>query len=177
MTVGSRPVLAIDPSSLKWQSPSELVGHFVDHSRDEGDCLKKSLSRGAPFTVDGYMQTQRDAVQRVRFLIRALIRNRWHPDSKHKKRTWAFAPNLFCVGMALGTNEVVTAFHNHLGWRQHGHKLFERANPTEKHKEDAFLDWLSRGEALAASAKVLLGSNISHEITDVERLHGFPAGD
>ncbi len=76
----------------------------------------------------------------------------------------------------MGTNAVVTAFHNHLECGQHSHKLFEATYPTSKTKEDAFLDWLSRGEAFAASAKVMLGSNVSHEITNVERLQGFPAG-
>lgn len=84
---------------------------------------------------------------------------------------------MFCVGMTLRTNLVVTAYHNHLECRQHEHSLFEMTHPTKHQKVDAFLDWLSRGEAFAASAKVMLGSNVTHEITDVERLHGFPAGD
>jgi len=177
LPTASKPVLAIDPNALRWQSPEELPAHFEDHKLDRGDCLKRSLSHGVPFTVDGYMQTQRDTVRKCRFLIRALIRNRRHSDSKHRQRTWAFGPNMFCVGMAMGTNDVVTAYHNHLNCRQHEHKLFEITYPTNKHKEDGFLDWLSAGESLATSAKVMLGSNVTHELTDVERLYGFPAGD
>lgn len=173
----SRPVLAVDPNALQWHKPAELPAHFAKHSLDRGDCLRKSLSRGEPFTVDGYLQTQRDTVRDCRFLMRALIRNRHYPDRTHRRCTWAFGPNMFCVAMNLRTNGIVTAFHHHLdcGCKHHGQ--FEARYPRSKDKEDAFLDWLSKGEDMAASARVMLGSSVSHEIADVERLKGFPFGD
>jgi hypothetical protein len=174
MPTVSVPVPAINPSALEWQAPAELLKHFRKHSLDQGNCLKKSLSRGVPFTIGGYLQTQKDVVGGFAFLFRALIRNRRYPDPKHQTRIWAFGSNMFCVGLSTRTEKVITAFHNHLCFSQHDHALFEAVYPSDASKEDAFLEWLSRGEAVAASAKVLLGSNVSHEITDVLRMRGFP---
>ncbi len=176
MPNASQPVLAVNPSDLRWQNDAELNRHFHDHAGDKGNCLQLSLG-SHPCTEKGYMQKQEETVRDCQFLLLALIRNRKYPDPKHKKRMWAFAPNLFCVGMALRTHKVVTAYHNHLEYGQHGHKLFEQMWPTDKQKEDAFLDWLATGVAVATSAKVMLGSTVSHEITEVERLWGFPEGE
>jgi hypothetical protein len=173
MPAVSKLVLPNNPSPLQWQSPAELPKHFRKHSLDQGNCLKKSLSRGVPFTVGGYLQTQKDIVSGFAFLFRAIIRNRRHPDPKHQTRIWAFGSNMFCVGLSPRTKKVITAFHNHLSFSRHDHSLFETAYPSDARKEDAFLEWLSRGESVAASAKVFLGTNVSHEITDVLRMQGF----
>ena len=177
MSTVSKPLLAINPSALEWQSPAELPKHFEKHSTDRGECLQQSLSKGVPFTVEGYLQTQKDVVSGFTFLFRALIRNRWHPDPTHQTRIWAFGSNMFCVALSPRTKKVITAFHNHLGFQQHGHRLFQRAHPTVPRKEDAFLEWFSVSEEAATAAKVMRGSNVSHLITNVERLHGFPAGE
>ena len=177
MPAATKPVLAINPSALEWHSPAELLEHFRKHSLDQGNCLRKSLSHGVPFTVDGYLDTQRNILRTFRFLVRALIRSRSRPNQNNQIRVWAFGSNMFCVAFSTRTHKVITAYHNHLEYGQHGHRLFERSYPTTPQKEDAFLEWLSRGEDVANSAKVLLGSNVSHEITNVSRLQGFPSGD
>lgn len=160
------------PPVLRWSRPGQLEEHFTKHVRDRDDCLKKSLG-SHPLDKGGYTQKIKETVDEPQFLLYARIRNRQPGALKHWRRKWAFAPNLFCVALDEKTDEVLSAYHNHLEFHVDHHRLFERRYKKDQDKQDAFLVWLNDGEALAASAKLMLGTTVSHKIDLVERLKGF----
>lgn len=160
------------PPVLRWSRPGALEEHFTKHVRDLDDCLKKSLG-SHPLDKRGYTQKIKETVDEPQFLFYARIRNRQPGAPENWRRKWAFAPNLFCVALNKKNGRVVSAYHNHLEFRVDHHKLFEQKYKNDQNKQDAFLVWLKHGEEIAASAKLMLGTNVSHEITDVERLKGF----
>ena len=180
MPTASQPVLRVDLNKLRWKVLPGFKIHFEKHS---SDCLETPES--LPLKEEGYRVKITETLRHHRFLLHARIEGRELPGTKtcktrktrktrrNKPRKWAFAPNLFCVALDKNTDVVITAYHNHLDYGQFGHKLFENAHRTDALKQDAFLAWLKKGEDVATSAKVMLGTNVSHEITDVERLIGF----
>ena len=177
MPTASQPVLRVDLNKLRWKVLPGFKIHFEKHS---SDCLETPES--LPLKEEGYRVKITETLRHHRFLLHARIEGRELPGTKtcktrktrrNKPRKWAFATNLFCVALDKKTDVVITAYHNHLDYGQFGHKLFENAHRTDALKQDAFLAWLKKGEDVATSAKVMLGTNVSHEITDVERLIGF----
>ena len=177
MPTASQPMLRVDLNKLRWRDHSSFKIKLDKHRRD---CLERPKS--LPLNEEGYRVKITETLRHHRFLLHARIEGRELPGTKtcktrktrrNKPRKWAFATNLFCVALDKKTDVVITAYHNHLDYGQFGHKLFENAHRTDALKQDAFLAWLKKGEDVATSAKVMLGTNVSHEITDVERLIGF----
>ena len=170
MPASASPLRRINVADLRWTSWVHEQDHFTKHSRDAGDCLKKSLGSFA-LTVDGYTAKAKDVVAHFRFYFTARVRP--HEDNDYGTSVWVFSSQLFCVALALDKPVIITAFHHHLHWGPTGHQQLEQSSSSDEAKEDAFIAWFERCTQLSSSAKALRGSAASHVVTEVTKRFGF----